>query len=174
VKTADLYAEADAAIRAFRGGDRDRSGAPAHLDIGRARVRFEGGAYEPDDSQPSAILFPIFDGPDPLWSNLYDIVAWRPGDDRMASRMGLAMCLGSVDPLLAMKGPLELYRTPRTWRGDWDGAVIVDWKAAAPYLLGGRTIVAEDVPHALEIEGRLAKLRRRIIPPALVVAIRAS
>lgn len=167
----DLYEEIWSAIKALLPAHRERLCLVARLDIGIARVRFHGGIYEPCEDGETAILLPVFDAPDLSDAELYDIVAWRVSDDHLATRMGSAMCLGSIDPLLAMGTPLPLYRSPRNWSGTWDSAIVVDWDAAAPWLLGGRRIIAEDLDHGIEIEKHLAK-RRRGLPDIPRISLR--
>lgn len=167
----DLYEEIWSAIKALRPAHRERLALAAPLDIGIASVRFHGSLYEPCEGGETAILLPVFDAPDLLEAELYDIAAWRVSDGHLATRMGSAMCLGSIDPLLAMDTPLPLYRSPRTWPGTWDGAVVIDWDAAGPWLLGGRTIIAEDLDHGIAIEKRLAKIRR-YLPDVPRISIR--
>lgn len=170
----DLYEEIWSAIKALRPAHRERLGLAAPLDIGIARVRFHGGLYEPCEDGETAILLPVFDAPELLEAELYDIGAWRVSDGHMATRMGSAMCLGSIDPLLAMETPLPLYRTPRSWPGTWDGAVVIDWDAAGPWLLGDRMIVGEDHEHGLDIQRRLGEYRQRLIPDVPPVALRKT
>jgi hypothetical protein len=173
----DIYGELWSAICAIRPIHKERAGLGSWFDVGIARVRFESdGCWVPDPEEKGAILFGVFDGPDPLWSDLFDVIAWQPTDNRLASRCGLAICLGSIDPMLRHDQPLEIYRSPRSWRGDWDGgAVIVDWERAAPILLQSRRpIIAEDIEHGEEVQKRLRQFRKRIIPPMPAIGIPAS
>ena len=170
--TDDLYAEFWFQINSLTGDIRTRLQLSAALDIGLGRVRFHGDGYEVDEEGELAIILPVFDSPDPYTSNLYDLVAWRPRDGHLATRCGLACCLGSVDPALSYDLPLRIHRTPRTWLGDWTSAVVVDWEGAAPWLLGSRRLVADDFEHGVDIERRLQDLRKRIVPEMPPIAMR--
>lgn len=143
-----------------RGYDRDRGGFSAFIlpVLDRAVVQFadDDGVIMPCDlgGKPPALL---------------DIAAWRPSMPRdVLLRRGAVDALGewALEPAMAEDEPLHLWSTPLAWaRAQFEGAVVIDWKAAAPRLLYWHEIVCDTADLAARLDNEIRKVRRRLLPP---------
>jgi hypothetical protein len=132
-----------------------------------ARVTFEpAGRYRPCPGLGHfAYIFAIID------DGIVDLVAWSPGDDRLATRLGRGGALGQgqlgIDGVGTTDRPLLVWRTPLDWlRTGRRGVVIADPAVAAP-LFAGAILQAEDKAHATEVSGTL-----RLPPPTVIFQTR--
>jgi hypothetical protein len=99
-----------------------------------------------------------------------DIIAWQPRYEKLLTWLGTIGAIGEADrvsPALEFEGALPVWRTPLNWlRHGRRGVVIVDPPKAA-YRLEGRSLLAEDAAHGIELRNSLARPMPRILIPSL-------
>lgn len=152
--------------------------------LGCCSVRDEGDYYCPDPEGSPAFIFPVLSGshicanhtrtaPFPrnlvgAYVPLVDLAAWRPStSDKIRLRVGAVAALGewSFSTLGDDELPLQLWSTPIAWAAaDFNGAVIIDWRHAAPALLNRREIICDTVQLGERVEAELLRLRDRLTP----------
>jgi hypothetical protein len=160
--------------------------------LGWSRVGLNEFHYEPGASDARVFIFPVLDGPHECFGGcvppksaagrnrtLIDLAAWRPSEPEVTRlRCGNVPALGYwtieapfMDDLFA----LHLYSTPIAWHvAGCEGAVIIDWRAAAVELLNFEKIVCDTLGLGEKLERELKLARRRIsprLPEILVSAI---
>ncbi len=137
---------------------------PGPVGVMSIEVVGKSGLYQPAEEgggQP-AFIHPVHaDGP---YSDIIDIIAWRPADPgTWWLRTGVAALLGgfALRCAWAHKWPLRLHRTPLSWlASDGNGAVVLDWAYCRSDLLDLAGLDAADYRHAEQIERAL-----RVPPP---------
>jgi hypothetical protein len=182
----DLAEELASAVIALRSRDRLRLadygvgtaevlaiGGPVGA-VGVARIALErGGLYRPDPEEGEpAIILP----PSPPPAPIVDLVAWRPwANERvLARRCGFVVALGEAALCPFGDRTLRLWRSPASWAAaGCDGAVILNWHAAAAELLGFDLVIAEDIELAEEAERHIRAELRRTTPRAPVMEVAA-
>lgn len=175
MSSVNLRQELSQAIIAIKAQHREKAGIPL-MYCGAARVRFRSdGYYDLDPAGVGAIIFPVTDHPSTILGEPYDLVAWRPCTDQIATRKGVATYLGSLEPFLAHHTPIQIHRTVRAWAASSDGIFVLEWDVSLEQLLvSGRTVVAEDVEHGKELERRLRAFQRRLTPSIPSISVRAA
>lgn len=134
-----------------------------------ARVSFEPtGRYRPCPGLgPFAYIFAIID------DGIVDLVAWSPGDDRLATRLGRGGALGQgqlgIDGLGTTDRALPIWRSPLDWLRDGRRGVVIADPTMAAHLFAGTILQAEDKAHAAELSDAL-----RLPPPTVIFQTRKS
>ena len=139
----------------------DNTGAPG---VGSIRPLREG-RFEFAENGRSVAVLPVYDSETPAWAplehrfdGLLDLLAFDPTrPDCWWLRRGQALLLGSIYVGLALEAgcALPVYSSPMSWlRANAEGLVVLDWKAA-PDLLLGADLIAEDVDLGNRIEAAL-------------------
>jgi hypothetical protein len=154
--------------------------------VGADRVkRHDAGFYEPDPAGFRAFIFAVLARSHVCEAHslaavtprdiaggavpLLDLAAWRPSDAGVILlRRGVVTGLGewNLYPSLASDGDvLRLWASPLAWAAaNFSGAVVIDWRDAAPSLLAWPTIECETLALGELLDGELRKARRRIVP----------
>lgn len=139
---------------------------------GVARVRLDGGLYEPAEDGGLAYLTPVLiehpetpESPSPAqairFGELVDIVAWHPRHPaKFVLRVGFGEWLGAVEPQCLDPAPVSVHRGVLSWlQSGCRGIVPLSPSPWDRYRLlsgfpGG--LVAEDAAHAAELRAVLA------------------
>lgn len=120
--------------------------------IGGAKVRFDRGTFDLDESGERALTFRATD-----CGEVIDLIAWQPRTGQLASWHGQAFCLGDVEdifnPATYFAGDaLRVHETPLQWLlAGREGIVILRPDLAYAYLKG-RRVLCDDPRHAARIE----------------------
>lgn len=103
--------------------------------IGIGRGRISDGLYDPQQDAPEVFILRVVER-----SELVDLVAFLPRAPHLfGRRRGLGWCLGHAAVVQAdwLDEPLVLHADPLDWlTGGAEGAVVLDWRAAAVRLCG--------------------------------------
>jgi len=129
---------------------------------GVGSVEFDGETYQPTAAGDPAFIIAAEEG-----GELVDLVACRLRDRAMASRRGIAACLGAdaIEAARTSRRKLLLYSDALAWlHAGCHGALILDWRQA-PWLLA-------DVPAITCASLDLTKrLHRALTMPAHLPAL---
>lgn len=158
---------------------------------GCCRISVDGELFYPDLDGSPAFIFAVLAGPhvcdlhtlaSPIPRDLVgafvpvvDLVAWRPSTpDQTWLRVGAVAALGEWSLEVTDDGdsPLRLWSTPLAWAAaDFQGALVIDWRAVSPHLLTRRQIVCDTVELGERLEQELKLARRRIMPPMPTISV---
>jgi hypothetical protein len=98
-----------------------------------------------------------------------DLVAWAPGEARVAAWLGRASMLGLESlwaPGIMYDGALVVHETPREWlRSERQGVVVVEPQRAAPLLREAKHLCASTAEHGFSLRSLLASRPPRIVVP---------
>jgi len=94
-----------------------------------------------------------------------DLVAWTPGDNRLAAWFGYAGLLG--EDTVPLHETVRVHRSPMTWlRASRRGVVLINPARAARALQDAGSLQAEDLEHAKALKPLVTIATPKILVPA--------
>lgn len=157
--------------------------------IGVAKIKTDGGLWEPDPEGVQHLIYPVLDGPhicdvemldchandNPTPLDLFrnpvpivDLIAWRTTKPEIYLRAGNVWALGQWECRWTCedeKDPLIIYDTPLSWiKATLPGALIIDWQSAMVELAQWPKIVSNKLSILDDFEREFKKYKRRNTP----------